>query len=62
MTGRPDRRGYDKLCYEAHLDRLKSIKPNIDNSLPKQANFVKSKRIVEKVCLYYTFIILCLIL
>lgn len=35
MAQRPDRRGWDKVAYEKHLERLNNSKSTIDNSPPK---------------------------
>jgi hypothetical protein len=41
MSKRQDRKGYTKRLYEQHLERLKNIKPTIDNGEPKQMPFSK---------------------
>jgi hypothetical protein len=41
MSKRQDRKGYTKRLYEQHLERLKTIKPTIDNGEPKQMPFSK---------------------
>lgn len=36
---RPERRGYDKILYEQHLERVSSVKHVIDTSAPRQHPF-----------------------
>ena len=46
--GRPDRKGYDKLSYEQHVERLKSMKPTVDNA-PPRPHPLSNKREIDKV-------------
>lgn len=41
---RVDRKGYDKLLYENHLQRLREIKSEIDMDSPKPAPAIFSKK------------------
>lgn len=34
-TQRPDRKGFDKLLYEQHVERIRSMKPSVDNHPPR---------------------------
>jgi len=41
MSKRQDRKGYNKRLYEQHLERLKNIKPTVDNREPKHLPYSK---------------------
>ena len=45
---RPDRKGYEKLSYDQHVERLKSMKPTVDNA-PPRPHPLSNKRELEKV-------------
>ena len=48
MAGtRPERRGYDAIIYQQHLDRIKSMKPTVDSGPPREHPF-SNKREMEK--------------
>ena len=34
MRARPERRGYEKILYRQHIERISAMKPTIDNSTP----------------------------
>ena len=47
---RPERRGYDKMIYEQHVDRLKKMTPTINSGPPhKRPNSDKWEQ--DKVCM-----------
>lgn len=35
-TSRPERKGYNKILYEQHKERIQNMLPTIDNSIPKK--------------------------
>jgi len=41
LSKRQDRKGYVKRLYEQHLERLKNIKPTVDNGEPKHLPYSK---------------------
>ena len=41
MCKRQDRKGYSKKLYEQHLERLKTMRPTIDNEEPKHLPYSK---------------------
>ena len=45
---RPERRGYAKLNYEQHLERLKNMKPTVECGPPREHPF-SNKREQDKV-------------
>ena len=45
---RPERRGYAKLNYEQHVDRIKAMKPTIDCG-PPRAHPLSNKREMDQV-------------
>lgn len=47
--GRPDRKGWEKYSYEQHKERIKTMKPTIDNA-PPRPHPLSNKRELEKVC------------
>jgi hypothetical protein len=55
MAGRrPERRGYEEIVYQQHLDRIKGMKPTVDAGPPREHPF-SNKREMEK--LRYTSVI-----
>ncbi len=49
---RPERRGYAKLNYEQHLERLKNMKPTVECGPPREHPF-SNKREQDKVLFNY---------
>lgn len=45
---RPDRRGFDKLMYEQHVERIKSMKGTVDNK-PPRPHPLSNKSEIDKV-------------
>jgi hypothetical protein len=41
MSKKQDRKGYTKRLYEQHLERLKNMKPTVDNREPKHLPYSK---------------------
>ena len=52
---RPERRGYAKLNYEQHLERLKNMKPTVECGPPREHPF-SNKREQDKV---FNHLLLC---
>lgn len=52
---RPERKGYDIIIYQQHVDRLKSIKPSVDAG-PPRAHPLSNKREMDKVNSCFTFL------
>ena len=44
---RPERKGYDVIIYQQHVDRLKSMKPSVDAG-PPRAHPLSNKREMDK--------------
>lgn len=53
---RPERRGYEKLTYEQHVERVNSMKPTVDCG-PPRAHPLSNKREMDKVriCLFLSW-------
>lgn len=45
---RPERKGYDVIIYQQHVERLKSMKPSVDAG-PPRAHPLSNKREMDKV-------------
>ncbi len=45
---RPDRRGYDVIIYQQHVERLKKMEPTVDAGPPRQ-HPLSNKREMDKV-------------
>ena len=47
IHNRPERKLYDKILYEQHLDRIKNILPTIDNKAPRKHPLSNRKQIED---------------
>ena len=48
INQRPERKSYDKILYEQHIERLKNMLPTIDNSTPRQHPY-NTRRLRERI-------------
>lgn len=46
---RPERKGYDVIIYQQHVDRLKKMEPTVDAGPPRE-HPLSNKREMDKVC------------
>jgi hypothetical protein len=47
---RPERKGYDVIIYQQHVDRLRKMSPTVDAGPPRE-HPLSNKREMDKVCL-----------
>lgn len=52
---RPERKGYDVIIYQQHVDRLKKMQPTVDAGPPRQ-HPLSNKREMDKVSLEDIFV------
>ena len=45
---RPERKGYDVIIYQQHVDRLKKMQPTVDSGPPRE-HPLSNKREMDKV-------------
>ena len=43
-----ERKSYDKILYEQHVERVKNMLPTIDNSTPRRLPFNDHRRLVDR--------------
>jgi hypothetical protein len=48
---RPERKGYDIIIYQQHVDRLKKMQPTVDSGPPRE-HPLSNKREMDKVFFY----------
>jgi hypothetical protein len=59
---RSERKGYDVIIYQQHVDRLKKMAPTVDSGPPRE-HPLSNKREMDKVCLnYYSPTVLIIIM
>ena len=51
---RPERKGYDKVCFQQHVERVHSMKSTIDCG-PPRPHPLSNKREMDKVCDFIYF-------
>lgn len=51
---RPERKGYDVIIYQQHVDRLKKMAPTVDSGPPRE-HPLSNKREMDKVCQQYQY-------
>lgn len=49
---RPERKGYDKIIFQQHLDRIKNVKCMVDSGPPRE-HPLSNKREMEKVSRHF---------
>jgi hypothetical protein len=49
---RPERKGYDVIIYQQHVDRLKKMQPTVDSGPPRE-HPLSNKREMDKVRLWW---------
>lgn len=52
---RPERKGYDVIIYQQHVDRVKTIRPSVDAG-PPRAHPLSNKREMDKVSISSTIL------
>lgn len=55
---RPERKGYDVIIYQQHVDRLKKMQPTVDSGPPRE-HPLSNKREMDKVCYVLTISLSC---
>ena len=54
---RPERKGYDKVIYEQHVNRLKTIQPTVDNKPPHEKPMSNKWEQDKVITLAYRFVL-----